>query len=225
VDELLENLNRPISPSGRFQLVKPHELVSPAKCVICGRNPNTDTQEEFLTGTSEDRESFVDGNLVFEFYGTVYYCVTCTLEMAALFKALNPEQTRQLIEAVTQLIAQRDDLSQRLQLAEASNDTLMAQLLYLRSGDYNILPSGSIPVITNDETSQVPANEGPASVGLAESDGTGISEEPEPISNVGESEISQPVPEQGPDDISEFTAGLNIPDGNNNAGSASSSSI
>jgi hypothetical protein len=203
--ELIESVLKPVDPSGRFRLLDASGLMSPAKCAVCGRGPRTDLEEpeKFVDPVSTEAE-FVDGNFVFEFYGNVYFCKNCTLEMASLFGALQPEQARQLIEACALLLGQRDQLTLEKQELEAAQDALMAQLLRLRGDAVIAEPVNTLVSQPADEVTPNNADEIPT--GLDEGEiaaliGVDVSQEPESTVISGEPTISESPDEQRRDDV------------------------
>lgn len=131
----------PMQLSGRFRLLHEAELASPAKCVICGGLPSTMKGENrFITGTSQaeelttkftdEGESYlVDGRLDFEFYGTVYFCKTCTLEMAALYGGVSAEQYEELIKKYDALFTEHNYVIERCRELEGVRDSLSSELV------------------------------------------------------------------------------------------------
>jgi len=136
----------PAHLSGRFRLLKESELSSPAKCVFCGTIPSV--TGPLATGKSSAEElkevvitehgdpdrgiphetTLIDGNLVFEYYGNVYFCRNCTLELARMFGAVSTEEYDNLLMEFKQLYEQNVALKNYTAEVEEFNANLTREL-------------------------------------------------------------------------------------------------
>lgn len=208
-ENLLEQAGTEVSLSGRFRLVPASEMQMPAKCVICGSHPSNDEGPKYIASTSVNEEFqsvptgagdyYLDGSLVFEWYGSVYYCQSCTVEMSGLFGCLGPDLTRDLVAATVQLISQRDALLLEVEQLKESNNVALAAVLRSRgilSLDNLVAPDSVEPEVPETTPEIEP---------FAESDRIAISEGLDSEIAEREPEISEPVTEQRPDDIFDTT--------------------
>lgn len=91
----------------RFRIIKPYEMIAPAKCAVCGK---------FSTGT------YVDFGLELDFYGVVYICVEdCFLELANLQGYHSPGQHKM---AMAELEDKRQELNNAYDKIEALENAL-----------------------------------------------------------------------------------------------------
>lgn len=79
------------TPSDKVQLVGLGELLSPAKCMICGN------------GTCD--EGYARLGVWYDYEGEQYICRTCVVQIAELFKCLTPEEAQHLQEQATDYAA------------------------------------------------------------------------------------------------------------------------
>lgn len=79
------------SPSGRVLPLRGGDLLSPAVCLIC-RRPGMEVDETF----ADPQELFADPKITEDFFGSVYFCESCSLEIAAIFGAKSNREILQL---------------------------------------------------------------------------------------------------------------------------------
>lgn len=200
----------PVQVSGRFRLLHESELAAPAKCVICGIVPSVikpGDENRFITGTSQaeelttaftdEGESYlIDGRLDFEFYGTVYFCKNCTLEMAALYGGVQAERYEDLVRKYDALNNEHEFTLERCRELEGVRDSLSAELV--RISGVGIIGNNSPQPPTPIETSE------PQSIGSAVS--------PTTTNNftAGEQSSSESAGIERSDDFSDLERGFNL---------------
>jgi hypothetical protein len=171
--EALNNSNNPAA--ARVQLL-PAPVASPGMCGICGKNEHPD--------------GFADARLDFEFYGTFYLCGDCVGDYARLFGWLHPMQARALAQKYQELSDELDLHRKALLNLEESVEHLT---------NYRMLRStitGTEPGNDLDATSSDPDEETIDAVSGSVIEFPGAD-------NPSESDVSEPVTEQGPDDVPE----------------------
>lgn len=146
----------------KFQVVKDHQLISPGKCTGCGK----------ISG------DFVDIGLELDFYGVVYFCVSCIVEIANQLEYYSPAQQKIIRDSNIKLREINAKLREKL---EKSNAALAAFAELSR--DRN--PVASDPVSTDYPERQIITEALIADV-------PSIGAEPE-----GEDELTQFINEQG----------------------------
>ncbi len=146
----------------KFQVVKDNQLIAPGKCAGCGK----------ISG------DFVDIGLELDFYGVVYICVSCMVEVANQLQYYSPVQQKIIRDSNVKLREINAKLREKL---EKSNAALAA---------FAELNRDRNPVASDPESTDYP--ERPA---IPEPVVTDVpSDEPEPE---GEDELTQFINEQG----------------------------
>lgn len=167
------NSNNPAA--ARVQLLEA-PVVSPGMCILCGK--------------SEHPDGFADPRLDFEYYGTLYLCGDCVGDFARLFGWLHPMQARALA-------MKYDELSKELEIHREALLNLEASVEHLTN--YRMLRStitgtefsdgmDTTPISSDSETTDAPSGS------IIEFPGADSS---------AESDVSEPAPEQGPNDVPE----------------------
>lgn len=163
------------TPSDRVQLVGLGELLSPAKCMICGN------------GTCD--EGYVKLGVFYDFEGEQYLCRNCVIQIAELFGCLTPEEAQHLQEQAATLATENAKLWEEVNDVRPVMDTL-SKLFGVRA----YFPDGSGDITTASEsegepvTTKVDANDS-GRTDEAESEPTESVKEPE-SSGTGESTAS-----------------------------------
>jgi hypothetical protein len=101
-------------PSARFQVRSRGELMHPGACMVCGN------------GTHE--QGYVDLGVFYDYEGTMYLCMTCALQVAALIGCVLPEEIESLKKTNEQIAQERNDLRKELDHAQHHVDTANALL-------------------------------------------------------------------------------------------------
>jgi hypothetical protein len=167
------NSNNPAA--ARVQLLAA-PVASPAMCGICGKNEHPD--------------GFADARLDFEFYGTFYLCGDCVGDYARLFGWLHPMQARALAKKY-------DELSKELDIHREALLNLEASVEHLTN--YRMLRS---TVSNDDDDSNLDAVTSGSAQETDDSVSGSVIEFPGSDSPT-ESDVSESVTEQGPDDVPE----------------------
>lgn len=140
-----------------------------------------------ICGISEDETGFVTANLHFEFYGTLIFCSACAGNFARVLGWINPEDAVKLQERLTAIEQEAEILRASLLHLETAVDELTNYRLLRNANDSITDDGGTIPSqeLTDSiaDVVQLPGR-------VAQS----------------ESEISESVIEQGPDDLSNATS-------------------
>lgn len=148
--------------SGRVLPIAAGNMMQPASCATCGKS------------AANSREKFADPQIYIEFFGNVYFCKQCALELAATFEAYTKEEFTAAAEQRDQLLVHNATLHSRVQELENTVDGLSRSWLSSRS-----LSSSSDIELDFDEgaiTEAISTDGGrPKS---ATQDGTGQSTEP-----------------------------------------------
>ena len=108
--------------SGRFKVVN-HPEALPNKCVSCS------------VSFGDEKRKFIDTTLDLDFYGVVYFCTNCFLEIANMLGFVSPEQNVGIISAFNSI----QESAQRLVL---ENEALRSSLRDL--ADHRCYSSGII---------------------------------------------------------------------------------
>jgi hypothetical protein len=153
-------------------------IASPGCCIMCGKNEHPD--------------GFADPRLDFEFYGTFYLCGDCVGDFARLFGWINPDQ------AVT-LALKVKELSDELAIHREA-------LLNLESGleqitNYRMLRN-TIPDSSDGSSLDFATAE---SAEETDATASGRLIKLPSATSASESDVSESVTEQGPDDVPEPT--------------------
>lgn len=156
--------------------VIPAPIASPGKCVFCGK--------------SEHPQGFIDPRLDFEFYGTLYFCFDCVGDIARTLGFIDTEQAIKLAQEIARLSGELELHREALLNLEESVEHLTNYRL-LRStiddSDANASVSGPTDAAaeTVDEAISGTVFEFPTATATAESD------------------VSESVEQQGPNDVPE----------------------
>ena len=123
--------------SGRVLPLRGGDLMAPAVCLICRRS-GSDVDETF----ADPSELFADPQIHEDFFGSVYFCRGCSLEIAAVFGAQSNEE-------VAELVHERDTLLvENINLKTILKDTSDALVALRRVDGFTISPDfiGGPPV-------------------------------------------------------------------------------
>lgn len=148
-----------IDPSGKFKLVAKGYLAPPASCLTCGN------------GNCE--EGYIDCGAYVDYYGQVYLCWFCAIQLAETFGCVIPEDVAKMEATLTEALNSRTALESEL---ETANERLAAySLLY-----------GGLPVPSGTSDSPVSdADEDEPDTPLDfEGSDDGESVTPEPVTDV-----------------------------------------
>lgn len=115
-----------IDPSGKFKLVAKGYLAAPASCLTCG---NGNCEEGYI-----DCGSYVD------YYGQVYLCWFCAIQLAETFGCVIPEDVEKMEATLKEQMETTETLTMELETANA------------RIGAYSLL-FGVLPVPDGDSDS------------------------------------------------------------------------
>lgn len=148
-----------IDPSGKFKLVAKGYLASPASCLSCGN------------GSCE--EGYIDTGSYVDYYGQVYLCWFCAIQLAETFGCVIPEDVAKMEETLTEALNSRTALEEELRVA---NERISAYSL--------IIGPISVPSEPSDNSaSDVDEDEPDTSLDFEGSD-DGESVTPEPVTDV-----------------------------------------
>lgn len=120
-----------IDPSGKFKLVAKGYLAPPASCLSCGN------------GSCE--EGYIDCGSYIDYYGQVYLCWFCAIQLAETFGCVIPEDVAKMEETLTEALNSRAVLEEELRVA---NERISA---------YNLIIG---PISVPSESSDSPASDG-----------------------------------------------------------------
>lgn len=174
------------NPAARFVIVAVPPL-SPGHCFSCTRN------------VCED--GFVDGQIFIDYVGGIYFCADCVREMAALFGLVDATQLEAKYAAA---LAELDQLQSSVENLESQVDTLSYERLRSR-GMLSIsdIPSDSSSDIEDAQVTPESVSDDSGSVNeLIESTQSLLDVDVE-SGSVEESDVTESVDEQGPDDDGE----------------------
>ena len=158
--------------------VLPRPIVAPGHCVVCGHTGTNDT------GDSQE-VLFFDFSFDIEFYGRVYFCTQCMVEMMGDLGFITPTQAEQMRQhnaaQESELIVLRDQ-----------NERLRGSLNSLLGGDNNSIPGDDVIPVSSDgdsgqetpigsETST--GDELPSDGSISEQGSTGVSSDNSSNSN------------------------------------------
>lgn len=166
--------------SARVQRV-PVPVASPGSCLLCGKHSHP--------------QGFVFfSNVDFEFYGTLYFCADCVGDIANCFGWMEPDRVNAILAEHAVVLQENEILGRQITELEQAVDALTR---YRSSSNDLINVITAAPVEQGVVTSDAEPEQ--------RSDG---SSEPEPSEQPGnESDVSEPVNEQGTDDVSSTTGG------------------
>jgi hypothetical protein len=94
-------MNYEHTPSDRVQVRAIGELQSPATCALCGSG-NCD-------------EGYVDTGVWVDYFGNVYYCMTCVEQIIGVIGALTIAESKQLTDANNELIIANKQLTTEIE--------------------------------------------------------------------------------------------------------------
>jgi hypothetical protein len=94
-------------------------VTAPNQCAICG--------------SSTIGNGFVDPHLDIEFYGSIYFCEFCVIEMASLYGALSAGKAKMLEEENNYFNKEFARVNKRLKEVETLNDALSTNLRHYKS--------------------------------------------------------------------------------------------
>lgn len=115
------------NPSDRIRVQQVPQS-SPGQCGICGKG--------------QEPNGFVDPQLDFEYYGALIFCRDCTLQMAAIFGLITPEDYEEIVAEASLL---------RLNLAKATEQIFKLEEIvdgltnYWRDTRPSVVSSGVFP--------------------------------------------------------------------------------
>lgn len=157
----------------------PVPIASPGHCVICGKH--------------EHEKGFIDPRLDFEFYGTFYLCADCGGEFANVLGYISPEQAIMLAKRVQQLEHDLEIHREALLNLESAVEHLTDyRMLRNATGD------GNSSVDLSGSTNETPT--------LIDETISGTVVEFPTRTTDDESSVSEPVIEQGSNDVPSVTS-------------------
>lgn len=164
---------------GQFTLLQAPSAL-PGKCTGCGR--------------ATDPRGFIDTGYDADFWGVIYYCYECVLDMASKFGFAGPDVVEQMQNRIGEL--EVETTSQRAAIL-GLEDTVDGLLRVRDSGASNI----TVP--TQSDTSDKPEVEETASEEIPEDYREPVSEDTDYTITVGDTEINDDVSESGAAGISD----------------------
>lgn len=158
--------------NGKFVLLEAPAAL-PGKCTGCGR--------------ANDARGFIDTGYDADFWGVIYYCYECVLDMASKFGFIGPDTAEKLMNKIAEL--QVETASQRAAIL-GLEETVDGLLRVRDSGASDITVPVQPESITKPEVEETVAEEESANLGDC------VSEEPDFAVTTGDSEINDPLVEQ-----------------------------
>lgn len=160
------------TPSDRVQLVGLGELLSPAKCMICGN------------GTCD--EGYARLGVFYDFEGEQYLCRSCVVQIAELFGCLTPEEANHLQEQSVYLAEALNVSSKELETANerlrvfydalASINPDLPGLLSASTGNPEPEDESTSTTVDADDSGRAGEDKSESSEPVKESDDPGFSE-------------------------------------------------
>ena len=98
------------NPSGRVQRIGSGDLLPPGTCILCG------------TGFCDD--GFIDFGVNLEWFGQIYFCATCALEIGGSVGAYSSAEVNHINGLFNVAVEERNALKERLDNAESELHTL-----------------------------------------------------------------------------------------------------
>jgi hypothetical protein len=164
------------TPSDRMHLVGLGELLSPARCMVCGN------------GTCE--EGYVQLGVWYDYEGEQYICRTCLVQAAELIGCLEPGEAQHLQGQATKLAEDNTRISHELAEANERLTVFNGAIASISSGVLSI-PTGS-PVGYSSDVLTVGTSDEVVTGNVAES-GSTESESPESITSTDSGSIESPT--------------------------------
>jgi hypothetical protein len=160
----------PFDPSNRIKVVSQADMLAPAQCAVCQ--------------SVSCELGFIDSDLQIEWYGGIYFCGYCAINIAQAMGCATPSETRDLRanldaaqEALTNALHHNSEL-------EGALDALSLTRLAERSDPISRSLSDSNDLEVNAGSDQ-------------------LSSDAEQVEGRADSESSEPSKVDGPDDISD----------------------
>lgn len=163
--------------SARVQKV-PVPVASPGACILCGKYTHP--------------EGFAFFGLEFEFYGTLYFCGDCVGDIASTFGWLPPDRVTALLAEHEDVLQENINLGDKVKFLEEAVDSLTK---YRAVGDNNFVAT----IASIVEQVESPTDEQPE-LEFTPSTESSVNEQ-----SSDESDVSEPVSEQGTDDVPSTT--------------------
>lgn len=138
------------NPSAKVQFTKITHT-APGCCAICG--------------SGQDNSGFVDSGLDFEFWGRVYFCCQCTLEIAAVFGFISPADYADLEAELDSTKFNLKNMTEKTEHLEKALAGLLDIRNHLDINSPESLPAVEVPTtstpneITADESINSPSGE------------------------------------------------------------------
>jgi hypothetical protein len=142
------------------QVVGRGDLLAPGSCALCG------------SGNSD--EGYVDTGIFYDYEGQVYFCITCTRQIAEVIGCLLPEEANILREQANEVAKANAKLTLEL---EAANERLRAFDVAFASVKFPDDPNASVSDVVSPQSE----------------DASKVDEQPVKSAGNGESETSEPV--------------------------------
>lgn len=162
-----------VNVNARYRVVEDGAYVAPGICVTCGRHGNSDERGMVDTGVDQD------------YYGVIYVCSMCVLEMAEQYGAASPATQLNNLAATELLERTLQETKNRLAKAERILDGIGG--LHLLDAD---LPSTSDSIEPVVEVVEEEADESAGPVSDSVDPGEAL-----------QSAIDEPSAIEGPDDF------------------------
>ena len=170
------------NPSGRVQRIGTGQLLPPGTCILCG------------TGQCDD--GFIDIGVNVEWFGQIYFCAICGLEIGGSVGAYSSAEVNHINGLFNVAVEERNALKERLDGAESELTTLRSAISIVSSNgsvvdspsenltDFTALSEGTDDVLAglnieegrdDPEPNQPDSGDGPHDgIGSERSDATAI---------------------------------------------------
>lgn len=109
------------NPSGRVQRIGNGALLPPGTCILCG------------TGYNDD--GFIDFGVNIEWFGQLYFCATCALEIGSAVGAYSSVEVKNLLNDLNASLDDYQGLKKRLEDVTGELDTLRSAFRIVSAGD------------------------------------------------------------------------------------------
>ena len=143
-------------PSGRVKHIAAGNMMLPACCAMCGNVGNED--------------GYADPGIFIEWHGNIYFCPSCSFEIAALFGAVEghryAEVDAKLTDALILLVEQQAEIARLENNVDAYRNLFSPPDL---SGN-SIFPDGNVPDSAAEYVASEPAEDLARVIGEAEAE-------------------------------------------------------
>lgn len=92
----------------RFQILDENQLIAPGSCAVCGTH----------------RGKFIDFGSSLEFYGAIYFCVTCLTDAASQLDFHSPQEWKKLTAQHDYAVAANKQLTEEIEAYKNVVDSL-----------------------------------------------------------------------------------------------------